>query len=166
MKNGIFCSKKAPVFLALVILILGAASCGPKDTVVEEDSASQETGADTRSRLTGGTPLGNNMNYCRYPLDLSTQLDPRRPGLSQAVLTSSVDTRCAQSRDARITLRTRQKLSLVGRYSCRAGVQSNEQICVIPTSEILSPQRTSLSIPVTADETLRQGDVEATVELY
>jgi hypothetical protein len=145
---------------------LACLSCGPKDSVEEEDTASKDAGADTRSRLTGGSSTMPNMNYCRYPLDLGTTLDPRRPGLVQTVLTSAIDARCAQSRDARITIRARQKLTLVGRYICRTGVQSGEQICTVPVSEILSPQRSTLSIAVTVDDTLRSSDLEASVELY
>ncbi|MBM3382956.1 MAG: hypothetical protein FJY29_11005 [Betaproteobacteria bacterium] len=166
MKKSILNASIVKLTVACFVLLNTTIGCGPKDSVVEEDSNSKDSGGDPRSRLTGGSSLGGTLNYCRYPLDLGTTVDPRRPGLTQTVLTSPVDTRCAQSRDARITIRTRQKLTLAGRYTCRTGAQSGEQICLIATSEILSQQRTSLTIPVTADDTLRNGDVEASVELY
>lgn len=148
--------------LYFVFVIL---SCGPKNSVTEKDSTDAESANDARGRLGNGSSVGSKMNQCRYPLDIGTVLDPRRPGLYQTVLTSQIDANCAQSRNARITLRSKQALILSGRYSCKTGSLFGEQVCAVPMSEIVSQQRTSISIPVTADDALKASDVEASVEL-
>lgn len=105
------------------------------------------------------------MSYCRVPLDIGTVVDPRRPGQTQTVLTSTIDSRCSSYREARISIRSRQKVTLIGRYACRSGAQMNEQICTANTADLLSVQKTTINLPVVVDEQLRASDFEAWVEL-
>lgn len=106
------------------------------------------------------------MSYCRTPLDMATQLDSRRSGLTQNVLTTAIDTRCTQYQEVRITLKSRQKINLVGKFICRSGVQFNEQVCTGNTQDLLSNQKNSITIPVIVDDSWRPGDIEALAEFF
>lgn len=155
-----------PLLGAVVIAAISIASCGPKDSVDDNETNAEQSQPDPRSRLTGGSAGSTTLSYCRVPLDLGTVLDPRRPGLMQTVLSSNIDSRCSNYRDARITIRSRQKMTLVGRFVCRNGAQANEQVCTAAAVDLLSSQKNTLSIPVIADEALRTTDIEASAELY
>ncbi|MFZ9520984.1 MAG: hypothetical protein ACO3A4_10960 [Silvanigrellaceae bacterium] len=154
-------------FLGMSLLVTGIIHCGPKNSVDDNETPDGPVRSDSRSRLTGGnsaSPVGSAVSYCRLPLDLGTVVDPRRPGLMQNVLTTSIDSRCASYPELRVTVKSRQKLTLIGKFICRSGVQFNEQICTGTVQDLLSPQKNSISIPVVADESWRPGDVEASVE--
>ncbi|MEY4064838.1 MAG: hypothetical protein RIR26_1046 [Pseudomonadota bacterium] len=155
------------ISLALgMAVLLTLSNCGPKNSVDENENDGNTTKPEPRSRLTGGSGNGASVNYCRYPLDLGTTVDPRRPGLAQTVLSTPIDSKCANFRESRISLRSNQKLTFLGRIICQSGTTSNEQICTIPTQEILSAQKNALILPLIADETLRGSEIEANVEMY
>ncbi|NBW80912.1 hypothetical protein EBR21_04080 [bacterium] len=168
-----FAAKKSYVkiglFSSLLLLVAGTTHCGPKNSVDDNETPDGPLRTDSRSRLTGGNspiPAGTVVSYCRLPLDVGTVVDPRRPGLMQNVLTTSIDTRCAGYQELRVTLKSKQKLTLVGKFVCRSGVQFNEQICTGTVQDLLSKQKNSISIPVVADESWRSSDVEASVEFF
>jgi len=148
------------------LVVLSFAGCGPKNSVDDKETDGNGSKLEPRSRLTGGNSNGASANYCRYPLDLGTTVDPRRPGLAQTVLSTPIDSKCATFREKRITLRSNQKITFLGRVICQSGTTSNEQICTIPTQEILSTQKNALILPLIADETLRASEIEANVEMY
>lgn len=151
---------------AAIIAAISIVSCGPKDSVDDNETTGEQSKLDPRSRLTGGSAGSTTLSYCRVPLDLGTVVDPKRPGLMQTVLSSNIDSRCSNYRDARITIRSRQKITLVGRFVCRNGAQANEQVCTAASMDLLSSQKNTLSIPVIVDEALRTTDIEASAELY
>lgn len=149
-----------------VTFLLVLSNCGPKDSVEDIDPDSNPNKTEPRSRLTGGSGNGANVNYCKYPLDLGTTVDPRRPGLAQTVLSTPIDSKCASFRDSRLTLRSKQKITFLARVLCQSVTSSNEQICNISTQEILTTQKNAVVLPLIADETLRATDLEASIEMY
>jgi hypothetical protein len=163
-------SKANHYFRSALVIAMTAAisfvSCGPKDSVEDNETTGEQSKLDPRSRLTGGSTGNPTLSYCRVPLDIGTVVDPKRPGLMQTVLSSTIDSRCGNYRDARITIRSRQKITLVGRFVCRNGAQANEQVCTAASSDLLSPQKSTLTIPIIADEAIRATDIEANAELY
>ncbi len=163
-RNAFIGSFKTSVILTSLLMALG--SCGPKDSVEDNETPTGPVKGDTRTRLTGGSQNSSNstVSFCRLPLDLGTVVDPRRPGLMQTVLTTQIDTRCANYPEVRITVRTRQRLTLVGKFVCRSGTQFNEQLCTGNAQDILSQQKNSVTVPVVADESWRPSDVEASIE--
>jgi hypothetical protein len=147
------------------ILMASAQSCGPKDTVEDNESETGGSTVDPRSRLTGGSANSSGVvSYCRLPLDLGTVVDPRRPGLTQTVLTSRIDNRCTNYPEARITLKTKQRVTLVGKFFCRNGSALNEQICTGSSQEITNQQKNAVSIAVITDTALRPSDLEASID--
>jgi hypothetical protein len=149
-----------------VTFLLVLSNCGPKDSVEDIDPDSNPNKTEPRSRLTGGSGNGANVNYCKYPLDLGTTIDPRRPGLAQTVLSTPIDSKCASFRDSRLTLRAKQKITFLARVLCQSVTSSNEQICNISTQEILTTQKNAVVLPLIAEETLRSTDIEASIEMY
>jgi hypothetical protein len=140
-------------------------ACGPKDTVEDNESDSGTAKVEPRSRLTGGSANSSGvMSYCRLPLDLGTIVDPRRAGLTQTVLTTQIDGRCANYQEVRVNVKTKQRITLVGKFACRNGTALNEQICTGATQDIINPQKNSVSIAVVPDGSIRQGDLEASIE--
>lgn len=150
-----------------ITLLFACVACGPKDSVEDNETPTEPVKNDTRTRLTSGQTVGGSVqSYCRVPLDLGTVVDPKRPGLMQVVLTSAIDSRCGSKSQARISIRSRQKLTLVGRFYCNSGSQLNEQICTTSAQDILSQQKTTIAVAVVAEDTLRSVDLEATAELF
>jgi hypothetical protein len=95
---------------------------------------------------------------------MGTIVDPRRSGLTQTVLTTQIDNRCAAYQEVRLSVRAKQRITLTGKFVCRSGVQFNEQICTGMTQDVLNTQKNAVVIPVIADESWRPTDVEASVE--
>jgi hypothetical protein len=150
---------------ALAAILITVHSCGPKDSVEDNETEPDQSKVEPRSRLTGGS--GNStgvVSYCRLPLDLATVVDPRRAGQTQTVLTSKIDSRCANYPEVRITLKTKQRITLVGKYFCRNGSTLNEQICTGISQDILSQQKNAVSIAVSGDTDLRPADLEASID--
>ena len=140
-------------------------SCGPKDSVEDNETNTDKNKSDQRSRLTAGQPAGTSLQQCRLPLEPGIVLDPKRPGLTQTVLTTAVGTQCTQSREAKISIRSRQKITLVGQFNCRTGAQPQEQFCTGNAADLFTVQKTTISIPIIVDETLQTSEFEAWIEL-
>ncbi|MEN9809568.1 MAG: hypothetical protein RLZZ488_1135 [Pseudomonadota bacterium] len=162
-------NKISSLCLALVPAVIAAftLSCGPKNSVEDNETPTgPNNNGNSRSRLTGGTANGTTgaVSYCRVPLDMGTIVDPRRSGLTQTVLTTQIDNRCAAYQEVRLSVRAKQRITLTGKFVCRSGVQFNEQICTGMTQDVLNTQKNAVVIPVIADESWRPTDVEASVE--
>jgi hypothetical protein len=162
--------RSSALALAGLLSLAALTSCGAKDSVDDNESGQPDgpvRNGDRRSRLTGGgTPSGvdNSVSYCRLPLDMGTVVDPRRPGLMQTVLMTNIDSRCATYQDLRLTVKSKFKITLAGKFICRAGIQFNEQVCTGTTFEHLSAQKNSVLIPLIIEDGWRASDVEATIE--
>lgn len=154
--------------LLLSLCFATLAACGPKNSVEDNEPPTGPVRTDTRSRLTGGSAgeTSSSVSYCRSPLDMGTVVDSRRPALVQTVLTSLIDSRCSTYQEFRVTLKTRQRITLVGKFACRNGVQISEQICTGLTRDILSTQKNAVTVPVVADESWHPSDIDATIEFF
>lgn len=159
--------KKA--FFSTCLFLLCVAGCGSKNSVDDNETPPSGPGkSDGRSRLTGGfgQNQNNSGNDCKFPLDLGTVADPRRPGLNQSVLSSQIDNKCAGYQEIRVTFKTRQRITFLGKFNCRSGIQYNEQVCTGPAKDLISSQKTAINIPIIADENLNWNDLEASVEFF
>jgi len=161
MKDG---SKLKQIYLVLGLFLSSFAACGQKDSVEEFDDSEKKTS--TRSRLTDGNASNNTQTSCEFPLDLGTVVDPKRKGQTQTVLTTPLNDGCGSSAEIVVKVRSRSKITLIGRFSCRAGQQVNEQVCSAAASEFLSPQKKVLTIQVVTENSLTNRDLEASVALY
>lgn len=156
--------KLTKIFLIIGLSLSSFTACGQKDSVEEFDENDKKTS--TRSRLTDGNTSGNTQTNCEFPLDLGTVVDPKRAGQTQTVLTTTLNDGCGTSAEIVVKVRSRSKITLVGRFACRTGQQVNEQVCSAAASEFLSSQRKVLTIPVIAEISLTNKDLEASVALY
>jgi predicted small lipoprotein YifL len=148
----------------LLLLVIPLAACGQKDSVEEFDESDKKNS--TRSRLTDGRNSGSTQADCELPLDLATIIDPRRPGQTQTVLTTKLGPECINSTEVLVKIRSRSKVTLIGRFSCRSGQQLREQLCTAPVGEFLSPQKNTITIPVITDSSITNRELEATVSVY
>lgn len=149
------------VFTALLFFPL--LSCGQKDTVEEFDEGDKKN--TTRSRLTDNNSSGTK-EFCELPLDLGTILDPKRPGQTQTVLTTKLGQDCTQPTEVQVRIRSRSKVTLIGRFKCRPVQQSGEQVCTAPANEALSNQKNVLTIPIITDASVMSRDIDATATIY
>jgi hypothetical protein len=151
-------------FLVTLFSMLFINSCGQKDTVEEFDDIDSK--APSRSRLTEGSSGNTSLGYCELPLELGTVLDPKRPGQTQTVLSTSLSSDCARPSELTVKVRSRLKVTLIGRFSCKRGQQADEQICSIPASEVISQNKSLISIPVMAESAVLSRDIQASVTIY
>lgn len=137
-------------------------SCGSKSSVEDNETGTDKSKPDPKTRLVGGQPTTQS---CRLPLELGTVVDPKRPGLTQTVLTSGINPQCINNRDLKINIRSQKKITLVGQFTCRSGTQQQEQICTGSAADVLSGQKSGITIPVMIEEPLKDSEFEAWVEL-
>ena len=152
------------IFIPLLLSFLSLSACGQKDSVEEFEESDKKNA--TRSRLTDGSDSGSMQSNCELPLDLGTVVDPRRPGQTQTVLTTKLGQDCVNATELLVKIRSRSKVTPIGRFSCRTGQQLREQICTAPVGEFLSPQKNVLTIPVITESSVLNKDIDATASVY
>lgn len=158
---------KPSVGATCLVTLFGVAllnSCGQKDTVEEFDDVDSKS--PSRSRLTEGSSGNTSFGYCELPLELGTVLDPKRPGQTQLVLSTPLGPDCGRPSELTVKVRSRMKVTLIGRFSCKRGQQMDEQICTIPASEAITQGKNLISIPVMAESGVLSRDIQASVTVY